>query len=110
MMVLINEACPGQSTKVNWICSYCEIFGSVAKCAGMGRVKEEKPRSRVIPRCCDCGFLSNAAVDSDVERERTRDVLPASTWPKMPTFILRILLRSAASVDMTRNKPRCGNF
>lgn len=39
-------------------------------------MKDEKPRSSVIPRLCDCGFLSNAAVDSDVERALTSVVFP----------------------------------
>ena len=50
---------------------------------GIGNVNALKPRSSVIPRCCDCGFLSRAAVESEVLRALTSDVLPLSTWPEV---------------------------
>ena len=62
MMVLISEACPGQSTKVNCTFSKPEEVRRV----GIGIEKEENPRSKVIPRSRLCGFLSKAAVDVTV--------------------------------------------
>jgi hypothetical protein len=58
-------------------------------CGGIGKVKDENPRSNVIPRCCDWGFLSKAAVDSDVDKALTNEVLPLSTWPKIPMFTFK---------------------
>lgn len=46
MMVLIKDACPGQSTRVNCSSSHC----SPRKLSGTLVVNEEKPRSSVIPR------------------------------------------------------------
>lgn len=34
-----------------------------------------------------CGCLSRAAVDITVERALTREVLPESTWPRIPTLM-----------------------
>ena len=63
MIVLMRDACPGQSTRVN-----CKIWpGSCCRCSGMGTVNEEKPRSRVIPLSLLCGCLSRAAVDRAVD-------------------------------------------
>ena len=45
-----------------------------------------KPRSSVIPRAMDSGFLSRDAVESNVESDLTREVFPLSTCPKTPTF------------------------
>lgn len=42
-------------------------------------MNDENPKSNVIPLCCDCGFLSNAAVDSNVDKAFTNDVFPEST-------------------------------
>lgn len=61
-MVLIREACPGQSTKVNCTRSKPED----TRWEGTGIEKEENPRSKVIPRSRLCGFLSKAAVDVTV--------------------------------------------
>ena len=48
-----------------------------------------KPRSSVIPRAMDSGFLSRDAVESSVESDLTREVFPLSTCPKTPTFTFR---------------------
>lgn len=60
MIVRMSDACPGQSTKVNCRYSYLiylsNLVGTLVKNA-------EKPRSRVMPLYCDCGFLSRLAVD-----------------------------------------------
>lgn len=60
MMVFIKEACPGQSTNVNWKYYYLiylsNLVGTLVK-------KAEKPRSSVIPLSWDCGFLSRLAVE-----------------------------------------------
>ena len=53
-------------------------------------MKDEKPRSRVMPRSLDCGCLSKAAVEPVVESARASDVLPESTCPRTPTLILRV--------------------
>jgi len=57
--------------------------------AEYGRRKEEKPRSRVIPRSWDWGCLSRLAVDRWVDRARTKEVFPESTWPMTPTLMLK---------------------
>lgn len=62
-------------------------FHKPSNAGGAGSTKPENPRSRVIPRSCDCGCLSNAAVDSSVLNARTSDVLPESTWPNTPMLI-----------------------
>ena len=49
--------CPGQSTKVYCVCGY-----NFCICSADGVENELNPRSRVIPRSFDCGFLSKAAV------------------------------------------------
>ena len=58
IIVRIKEACPGQSTKVNWRYSSLTL-----KRVGVREKKAEKPKSRVIPLSCDCGFLSRLAVE-----------------------------------------------
>jgi hypothetical protein len=84
MMVRMRLACPGQSTSVTCTPSN----GAPSRRAGSGAVKEEKPRSSVIPRSTLCGCLSSAAVESVVLSARAHDVLPLSMWPRMPTFTL----------------------
>jgi len=64
MIVRIREACPGQSTRVNWRLSYGCCPPLSRRWSGKSTVKEEKPRSSVIPRSRDCGFLSKAAVEA----------------------------------------------
>lgn len=76
MMVLISEACPGQSTNVN--CKYYS-FTSFSSLTGSRVKKAEKPRSRVIPLSCDCGFLSRLAVEVTRLRILQMEVLPEST-------------------------------
>ena len=51
-------------------------------------MKDENPRSSVMPRACDCGARSNDAVLNVVDSAFTSDVLPLSTWPMTP--ILRL--------------------
>lgn len=67
MMVRMREAWPGQSTRVNCTSPYPAAW----MCGGAGTVKDEKPRSSVMPRSLLCGCLSRAAVDSVVERAAT---------------------------------------
>ena len=83
MIVLIRDAWPGQSTKVYWTFSM-EIFCEIS--AGASTWKEEKPRSRVMPRSLLCGFLSKLAVLATVLRAFDKLVLPLSTWPRTPTL------------------------
>ena len=40
------------------------------------------------PRCRDCFDLSSAAVDKRVDKVLTKEVLPESTCPKIPTLTL----------------------
>ena len=47
-------------------------------------VKEEKPRSRVMPLSWDWRLLSNEAVEAVVERHLARLVLLQSTCPRSP--------------------------
>ena len=89
IIVLIKEAWPGQSTKVN--CKYC-YFSYPSNLVGTLVKKAEKPRSRVIPLYCDWGFLSKLAVEVTSLRMRHSDVFPESTWPRTPTLMLRHLL------------------
>jgi hypothetical protein len=74
IIVLINEACPGQSTSVN-----CISEAGIPISGGTGREKDENPRSRVIPRSTLCGFLSNAAVLAWVLKVFASEVFPLST-------------------------------
>ena len=99
-MVLMREACPGQSTRVN-------LTTSTPRAAEAGTMKEEKPRSKVIPLARLWGFLSKAAVEATVLRtfaaitaleqvyfsrtihtlwDSPKEVLPLSTCPNIPTF------------------------
>lgn len=86
IIVLIREAWPGQSTSVN--CKkFCFTF--VYNYAGTLVMKEEKPKSRVIPLSFDCGLLSRLAVDATWVRTRQIDVFPESTCPNTPTLIFK---------------------
>ena len=76
MTVFNNEPCPGQSTKVN--CKY-SYFVFVENFYGILVRKAENPKSSVIPLYCDCGFLSNDAVDVISLKIRHNDVFPEST-------------------------------
>lgn len=69
IMVLIKEACPGQSTRVT--CSWSHF--KACKRGGTSAVKEEKPRSSVMPRSLLCGCLSRAAVDNCDDRAATAE-------------------------------------
>lgn len=60
IIVFIKEACPGQSTNVNWKNYYFMILSNLI---GTLVKNAENPRSRVIPLSCDCGFLSRLAVE-----------------------------------------------
>lgn len=62
---------PGQSTSVYWTLPNLSLRWS-----GLSTAKELKPRSRVIPRSLDWGFLSKAAVLAMVLILWARDVLP----------------------------------
>ena len=50
-------------------------------------MKAEKPRSSVIPRSLDWGFLSKPAVEAIVERALQREVFPESMWPSTPMLM-----------------------
>ena len=86
MMVRMSDACPGQSTKVNWRYSYLiylsNLVGTLVKNA-------EKPRSRVIPLYWDCGFLSRLAVDVTSLKILQMEVFPESTWPSTPMLMFK---------------------
>lgn len=60
IIVLNKDACPGQSTKVNWRYYY---FIFPYKFNGNLVWKAENPKSRVIPLYWDWGCLSRDAVD-----------------------------------------------
>ena len=85
IMVLIKDACPGQSTKVN--CRYYSLI-SPSNLIGTLVKKAEKPKSRVMPLSWDCGFLSRLAVDVISLSIRQSDVFPESTWPRTPMLML----------------------
>lgn len=89
IIVRMSDACPGQSTRVN--CKYSYLMRD-SKRVGTLVKKAENPRSKVMPRSWDCGFLSRLAVDVTSLRIRQRDVFPESTCPKTPTLMLRHLL------------------
>lgn len=93
MIVLISDAWPGQSTRVNCSLSYPEpaapracVGPSLAACrlaygqqggdlplsrSGTCVMNAENPRSMVIPFAWLCGLLSSAAVDSSSLSART---------------------------------------
>jgi hypothetical protein len=102
MMVRMSEAWPGQSTNVTCTASK----GAPARCGGSGALKEEKPRSSVMPRAALCGCLSSAAVDSVVLSARARLVLPLSTCPRMPTLTLSTRDADAAAAIAPRSSAR----
>ncbi len=91
IIVRMREACPGQSTSVNCRLSYCLSPLDSFSCPGNGTVNALKPRSSVMPRSLDCGFLSKAAVEAVLLSARARDVFPLSTWPRTPTLKFRVL-------------------
>ena len=93
--VLIRLAWPGQSTSVNWISSYGRCF----RFSGTGAVKEEKPRSSVMPRSVLWGCLSSDAVEKCVDNARARLVLPLSMWPRMPTLTFSTRLSPISAVE-----------
>jgi len=86
IIVLIRDAWPGQSTRVN--CRYYS-FSCWSNLVGTLVKNAEKPRSRVIPLYWDWGFLSRLAVDVTSLNIRQSDVLPESTCPRTPTLMLR---------------------
>ena len=94
MMVLINEACPGQSTNVNCTPEYFALT-LASTSGGKSAVNEEKPKSKVMPRAALCGCLSKLAVLNTLDSALARDVLPLSMCPKIPT-----LMFSIGSADM----------
>lgn len=89
IMVRIKDAWPGQSTSVNWR-YYSLIY--LSNLVGTRVKKAENPRSRVIPRSCDWGFLSRLAVEVTALSMRHIDVFPESTCPRKPMLMLRHLL------------------
>ena len=89
IMVRMSEACPGQSTNVNWTVRSCGA--SSCSRAGAATLKLLKPRSMVMPRSCDCGFLSKLAVLATELSAHASDVLPLSMWPSTPTLKLSTL-------------------
>lgn len=101
MIVRIREACPGQSTRVNCRLSYCCCFPMSRRWSGRSTVKEEKPRSSVMPLSRDCGFLSKAAVEAVLLRDLASDVFPLSTCPSTPTLKFSVLTRLSAGWDIS---------
>lgn len=101
MMVRIREACPGQSTRVNCRLSNCFCFPLSRRWSGRSTVKEEKPRSSVMPLSRDCGFLSKAAVEAVLLSALASDVFPLSTCPSTPTLKFRVLVRLSAGSDIS---------
>lgn len=57
---------------------------------GIVIMNAEKPRSRVMPRSFDYGFLSKPAVEAMVLKALHSEVLPESMWPRTPMFMFRI--------------------
>lgn len=100
MIVRIREACPGQSTRVNCRLSYCCLPPLSGRWSGISTVKEEKPRSSVIPLSRDCGFLSKAAVDAVLLSALASDVFPLSTCPSTPMLKFNVLARLPADSDI----------
>ena len=89
MIVRIKDAWPGQSTRVNW--RYYSLI-SLSNLVGTRVKNAEKPRSKVMPRYWDCGFLSRLAVDVTALRILQMEVLPESTCPSTPILIFKHLL------------------
>lgn len=84
MIVRIKDAWPGQSTKVNWKYFY---FTLVSSSSGTRVIKDEKPKSNVIPLSWDWGLLSKLAVEATCVKTLQIEVLPESTCPSTPTLI-----------------------
>lgn len=61
MIVRIRDACPGQSTNVNWKYLHLTL---VSNSSGTLVMNEEKPKSKVIPLSLDWGLLSRLAVEA----------------------------------------------
>lgn len=102
IIVRMREACPGQSTRVNCRLSYCFCPPPSRRWSGRSTVKEEKPRSSVIPLSRDWGFLSKAAVDAVLLSALASDVFPLSTCPSTPTLKFSVLTwLSAESAILT---------
>lgn len=69
-------------------------------------MKEEKPKSSVIPLSFDCGLLSRLAVDATWVKTLQMEVLPESTCPNTPTLIFRQsdgLIVASYSASMSSN-------
>ena len=78
IMVLIRDACPGQSTNVNCILSqgtssskenqgyFDSVSRYIPRWFGLSTTNAENPKSNVIPRSLLWGLLSNDAVDGNV--------------------------------------------
>lgn len=90
IIVLMSEAWPGQSTRVYWRLGHCGAASR--RCSGISTEKDEKPRSRVMPRSLLWGFLSKLAVLSTVLRALDKLVFPLSTWPSTPTLKLKVAI------------------
>lgn len=111
MIVRMREACPGQSTSVNCRLSYCLSPQDSLRCSGKGTVNALKPRSSVMPRSLDWGFLSKAAVDAVLLSARARDVFPLSTWPRTPTLKFSVLGRlESAITGIVGLQTQCADF
>lgn len=66
-------------------------------------MKEEKPRSSVIPLSRDCGFLSKAAVDAVLLNALASDVFPLSTCPSTPMLKFNVFVRLSEDSDILLN-------
>lgn len=100
IIVRMSEACPGQSTRVNCRLSYCFWPPLSRTWSGRSTVKEEKPRSSVIPLSRDWGFLSKAAVDAVLLSALASEVFPLSTCPSTPTLKFNVLMWLSAESDI----------
>lgn len=94
MIVRMRLACPGQSTNVNCSCSFPDSKRTALN-----------PRSNVIPRSTDCGFLSKAAVLAMELSARASVVFPLSTCPRRPTLkFLGIVIKQRTFMSCTLQK------
>lgn len=107
MIVRMSEACPGQSTRVNCRLSHCFWPPLPRRWSGRSTVKEEKPRSSVIPLSRDWGFLSKAAVDAVLLSALASEVFPLSTCPSTPTLKFNVLMGSSAESDILTHGIPC---
>ena len=90
IIVFIRLACPGQSTKVNWIYSNPFTFSlcfSINQ-EGIFTTNAENPKSSVMPLSLLWGFLSKPAVDAIVLSALHKEVLPLSMCPNTPILML----------------------